>query len=64
NWDQVAGNWKQLTGRARQQWAKLTDDDVSQINGKREQLVGRIQERYGVEREEADRQVSEWERRL
>jgi uncharacterized protein YjbJ (UPF0337 family) len=64
NWDQIAGNWKQMTGKARQQWGKLTDDDLTLVNGHREELVGRIQERYGVEREEADRQVREWESQL
>jgi uncharacterized protein YjbJ (UPF0337 family) len=64
NWDQIAGNWKQMTGRARQQWGKLTDDDLALVNGHREELVGRIQERYGIGREEADRQVREWESKL
>ncbi len=64
NWDQIAGNWKQLSGKARQQWGKLTDDDLSVINGQREELIGRIQAQYGVTREEAERQVSDWERSL
>ncbi|HTP85165.1 MAG TPA: CsbD family protein [Alphaproteobacteria bacterium] len=63
NWDQIAGNWKQLKGRAKEQWARLTDDDLTFINGKRDQLVGRVQERYGVAKEEADRQVKDWEGR-
>jgi uncharacterized protein YjbJ (UPF0337 family) len=62
NWDQVAGNWKQITGRVKQQWGKLTDDDLTMIDGKRDQLLGRIQERYGIGREEAERQLREWER--
>ncbi len=53
-----------MTGQARQQWGKLTDDDLEQIGGHREELVGRVQERYGIEREEADRQVSEWEKKV
>ena len=62
NWDRIEGNWKQFKGRARQQWGKLTDDELDQINkGHREELVGRIQERYGIARDEADRQVREWE---
>ncbi|MGF1561056.1 MAG: CsbD family protein [Geminicoccaceae bacterium] len=64
NWDQIAGNWKELSGKARQQWGKLTDDDLSVINGQREELIGRIQAQYGVTREEAERQVSDWERSL
>jgi len=63
NWDQIAGNWKQLKGRAKEQWARLTDDDLTFINGKRDQLVGRVQERYGVAKDEADRQVKDWEGR-
>ena len=64
NWDQIKGNWKQFQGRAKQQWGKLTDDDLTRAEGDRDVLVGRIQERYGIAREEAERQVSEWERRL
>jgi uncharacterized protein YjbJ (UPF0337 family) len=64
NWDQIKGNWKQLQGRARQQWGKLTDDDVEVAAGQRDELVGRIQERYGIAKEEAERQVSDWERTL
>ena len=64
NWDQIKGKWKQFQGQAKQQWGKLTDDDLTRAEGDRDILVGRIQERYGIVREEADRQVSEWERRL
>lgn len=63
NWDQIEGNWKQFRGQARQQWGKLTDDELDQIGGKREELIGRIQERYGIAREEAERQVKDWESR-
>ena len=56
NWDQVEGNWKQLTGKAREKWGKLTDSDFETAAGKKDQLVGRIQERYGVAKDEADRQ--------
>jgi len=62
NWDRIEGQWKQLKGAVKQKWGKLTDDDVSFINGKRDELVGRIQERYGVARDDADRQVKDWER--
>ena len=64
NWDQIEGNWKQLKGRAKQQWGKLSDDDLTRAEGDRDILLGRIQERYGIARDEAERQVSEWERRL
>lgn len=63
NWDQVAGNWKQFTGKVKEQWGDLTDDDLTRINGQRDQLVGRIRESYGISKEEAERQVSDWERR-
>ena len=63
NWDQIAGNWKQMKGRAKEHWARLTDDDLTLINGKRDQLIGRVQERYGMAREEAERQVKDWEGR-
>jgi uncharacterized protein YjbJ (UPF0337 family) len=64
NWDRVEGNWKQIKGKVREQWGKLTDDDIDNIAGKRDQLVGRIQESYGLERDEAERRVKDWERRL
>ena len=60
NWDRVEGNWKQLKGKVVEQWGKLTDDDLDVIAGKREQLAGRIQERYGVSRDEAEKQVDQW----
>ena len=57
----LIGNWKQVSGKVKQQWGKLTDDSLAQINGKRDELVGRIQEAYGINRDEADRQVRDWE---
>ena len=63
NWDQIKGKWNQFKGNAKQQWSKLTDDDLTYVEGARDKLVGRIQERYGVAREEADRQVADWETR-
>ncbi|MDP1788943.1 MAG: CsbD family protein [Methylibium sp.] len=62
NWDRIEGNWKQLKGKAKEQWGKLTDDDFDVIAGRRDQLAGKIQERYGVAKEEAEKQVSSWER--
>lgn len=53
NWDIIQGNWKQLTGHIKRQWGKLTDDDLQVVDGHREQLAGRIQERYGVGKDEA-----------
>jgi uncharacterized protein YjbJ (UPF0337 family) len=60
NEDTLKGQWLQLKGKVRQQWGKLTDDDMDQIQGGAEQLVGRVQERYGVARDEAKRQVDVW----
>lgn len=60
NWDRIEGNWKQFKGKAKEQWGKLTDDDVDVIQGRRDQLVGKVQERYGIAREEAERQVAEF----
>jgi uncharacterized protein YjbJ (UPF0337 family) len=60
NWDQAEGKWKQLKGSVKAKWGKLTDDDLDFIDGKRQQLVGRLQERYGIAREEAEKQVNEW----
>lgn len=60
NWDQVEGKWKQLRGSAKEQWGKLTDDDLEQIAGMRDQLVGKLQERYGIAREEAQKKADEW----
>lgn len=57
NWDQVAGNWKQVRGRIREQWGKLTDSDLDIIAGRRDQLVGVLQERYGWAKEEAGRRA-------
>jgi uncharacterized protein YjbJ (UPF0337 family) len=60
NWDQVKGQWKQMKGSARKQWGKLTDDDLDVIAGERERLVGLIQERYGITKEEAEKQIAAW----
>ena len=64
NWDRIEGNWKQVKGRAKAQWGKLTDDDLDVIEGRREQLVGKIQERYGVARDDAERRADSWIRSL
>ena len=60
NEDTLKGQWHQLKGEVREQWGKLTDDDLDQIQGRTEQLIGRIQERYGIARDEAERQLDEW----
>lgn len=61
NWDQIEGNWKQLKGSVKQQWGKLTDDHLEVIAGKREALSGKLQEVYAISKEEAHKQVSDWE---
>ena len=61
NWDRIEGNWKQLTGRAKAQWGKLTNDDIEVIAGRRDQLAGKIQARYGIAKDEAEKQIVTWE---
>jgi uncharacterized protein YjbJ (UPF0337 family) len=57
NWDQIEGQWRQAKGKVRAKWAKLTDDDLEAIKGRKDVLVGRLQERYGKKRDEAEREV-------
>ncbi|HXU15401.1 MAG TPA: CsbD family protein [Terriglobales bacterium] len=64
NWDQIEGKWKQMKGDIRTRWGKLTDDDLHLIGGQKDKLVGRIQERYGLQKDEAQRQVDDWHRDL
>ena len=60
NWDRIAGNWKQLKGKIKEQWGYLTDDDLDKIDGRREQLEGKIQERYGISKDLARKEVDDW----
>lgn len=64
NWNQIEGNWKQLKGKVKAKWGDLTDDEIDTINGRREELVGKIQKAYGVGQEEAERQVTDFERTM
>ncbi len=64
NWDQIEGNWTQFKGKAREKWGELTDNEVQQAKGDREQMIGLIQEKYGKTREAAEREVAEWQRGL
>ena len=64
NKDIIEGNWKQLKGKVKEQWGKLTDDDFDVIAGRSTELAGRIQERYGISRDEAEKQVKDWQSRL
>lgn len=64
NSDQLEGKWKQVKGSVKGRWGKLTDDDLEVIDGQSEQLIGTIQERYGIAREAAQKQVDEWNKSL
>jgi len=55
--DILEGNWKQLKGKVKVQWGKLTDDDLTQINGEKDQLIGKLQERYGYNKERAKEEI-------
>jgi uncharacterized protein YjbJ (UPF0337 family) len=60
NWDRIEGNWKEVMGKAKQQWGKLTDDDLTTINGKRDELVGHLQKHYGYAKDKADQEINDW----
>jgi uncharacterized protein YjbJ (UPF0337 family) len=62
NWERVEGNWKDMQGKVLQQWSKLTSDDLNQVKGRRDALLGKLQERYGIAREAAERQIEDWMR--
>lgn len=60
NWDRVEGNWKQFSGKVKEKWGNLTNDDVAMLNGKRDQLEGRLQERYGYSKDKAKTEIDSW----
>ncbi len=62
NWDVIQGQWKQMKGSIKEKWGKLTDDDIDMINGKKDQLVGKLQQRYGWSRDQAEREADAWAR--
>lgn len=64
NWDRIEGNWKQFKGQVKRKWGELTDDELDMIEGDRDVLVGKLQERYGIARDEAEREVKAFERDL
>ena len=64
NWNRIEGNWQQLKGKVKEQWGKLTDDDFDIADGRRDQLAGVLQERYGIGEDEAERQLRDWESRF
>lgn len=61
NWDQTEGEWKKMSGKVKEQWGRLTDDDLVKAAGKRDQLLGVVQSRYGIAREEAEKQIKTFE---
>jgi uncharacterized protein YjbJ (UPF0337 family) len=61
NWEQIEGNWQQAVGHVKERWGKLTNDDFDVVAGRRDQLAGKIQERYGVAKEVAEKQIAEWQ---
>ncbi len=64
NWDVMKGKWKQVKGSAKNKWGDLTDDDLQQVEGNRDKLVGKVQEKYGMARSEAEREVDDWAARI
>ncbi len=60
DWNRVEGNWKQVKGQVKEKWGKLTDDDLTAINGRRDQLEGKIQERYGLAKDQAKKEIDDW----
>lgn len=64
NWDQIEGRWTELKGKARASWGKLSDDELEQIAGKKDQIVGKLQQKYGLAHEEAEKQADEWAKKL
>jgi uncharacterized protein YjbJ (UPF0337 family) len=64
NWDRISGNWKQFTGKVKEKWGKLTDDDLTVIAGKRDQFAGLLQKRYGYEKDRADKEIDDFARSL
>jgi uncharacterized protein YjbJ (UPF0337 family) len=60
NWDQAAGQWKELKGEIKQQWGRLTENDIDRVAGKFDRFVGKIQQKYGIAKEEAQKQVNIW----
>lgn len=64
NWDRIKGNWKQFRGLVKMEWGKLTSDDLEVIEGDRMRLAGKLQESYGISRDEAKKWIKNWETRL
>jgi uncharacterized protein YjbJ (UPF0337 family) len=64
NWDRIEGNWKQFTGKVKEKWGKLTDDDLTLVAGKKDQLAGILQKRYGYAKDQAERELDAFTKSL
>ncbi|WP_018863925.1 MULTISPECIES: CsbD family protein [Thioalkalivibrio] len=64
DWNRVQGNWKQFKGKVKARWGRFTDDELESVAGKRDELSGRIQEQYGVTKDEAEKQIKEFEKKV
>ena len=64
NWEQIAGKWKQVKGETKKKWGKLTDDEIMQVEGNRDILAGKLQEKYGIAKEDVNKQIDEWAAKL
>jgi uncharacterized protein YjbJ (UPF0337 family) len=64
NWDRIEGNWKQLKGKVRETWGRLTDDELEKIAGTRDKLVGSLQNSYGIAKDEAEKQITDFETKV
>jgi uncharacterized protein YjbJ (UPF0337 family) len=64
SWNRIEGNWKQFKGKVKETWGDLTDDELEEIAGKRDVLLGKIQEKYGIAQDEADKRIKDFEKTL
>ena len=60
NWDRIEGNWKEFKGKIQTKWRKLTEDDLAVVQGKRDELAGRLQQRYGYAKDQAEKEIDSW----
>ncbi|GAB3348548.1 CsbD family protein [Chromohalobacter beijerinckii] len=64
NWDQIEGRWTEIKGKAKASWGEMTDDELDQVAGKRDQLIGKLQAKYGITKEEAEKRADDWARSI
>ncbi|PAU75242.1 CsbD family protein [Halomonas salipaludis] len=64
NWDQIEGRWKEFQGKARESWGELTNDELDQIAGKKDRMIGKLQTKYGITKEEAEKRANDWAAKL